>query len=93
MEDLLNRLIISSKIRYSYIIAYPKIFVQFLNNKFRHIEEFNGNKFDIHLNPLENQESMKYHVYEMSSLVDIEPSERQRKELIVECLINNKLID
>ncbi len=36
---------------------------------------------------------MKYHVYEMSSLVDIEPSERQRKELIVECLINNKLID
>lgn len=52
MEDLLNRLIISPKIKYSYIIAYPKIFVEFLNSKFKHVEEFIGNKFDIHFNPL-----------------------------------------
>lgn len=37
MEDLLNRFIISPKIKYSYIIAYPKIFVEFLNSKFKHV--------------------------------------------------------
>ena len=52
MEDLLNKLIISSRIRYSYVIAYPTIFVNFLNSKFKQVQEFVDNKFDIHLNPL-----------------------------------------
>lgn len=38
MEDLLNRLIISSRIRYSYVMAYPTIFVNFLNYKFRQVQ-------------------------------------------------------
>jgi len=56
MEELLNKLIISPKIGYSEIIAYPKVFVNYLNSKFKHPQELiNGDKFDLSLNPLFNE--------------------------------------
>lgn len=36
---------------------------------------------------------MKFHVYELSEVVNLKFSERQKKELIIDCLVNNKLID
>ncbi len=55
MEELLNRLIVSSRIKFSEIIAYPRSFVNFLNSKFKEAEEYqNGSKFDLNLNPLSN---------------------------------------
>ena len=34
------------------MIAYPTIFVDFLNYKFRQVQEIVVNKFDIHSTPL-----------------------------------------
>lgn len=56
MEELLNRLIISSKITYSEIIAYPHIFVDFLDSKFkRPLFYHSHDKFDMNLHPIYNE--------------------------------------
>lgn len=77
MEELLNRLIVSPKVKFSEIIAYPRIFVKFLNSKFKEPHEYlNGDKFDLNLNPLSNNESMNFHMYSMNSIMGLESSTR-----------------
>ena len=94
MEELLNRLILSSKIKYSEIIAYPQIFVRFLNQKFKKPDVYlNGDKFDLNINPIKNLESINFHLYSMNALLGIESSTRVRKNIIVNCLSTNRLIN
>lgn len=46
--------------------------VEFLNFKFKHPEEYiNADKFDLNLNPLYNDESINFHVYELHSILGI----------------------
>ena len=94
MEEMLNRLILSNKIKYSEIIAYPKQLVEFLNLKFKHPEEYiNADKFDLDLNPLYNSESINFHVYELHSILGIDSSMKHKKEMILDILTKNDLID
>lgn len=77
MEELLNRLIISSKITYSEIIAYPRIFVDFLDSKFkRPLEYMVPDKFDMNCHPLYNEESMSFHAYVMNNILGVPESSR-----------------
>jgi hypothetical protein len=56
MEELLNRLIISTKITYSEIIAYPRIFVDFLDSRFkRPLYYMAPDRFDMNCHPLYNE--------------------------------------
>lgn len=47
------------------------MFVSFLNSKFKEPKIFICNKFDLDLHPLYNEDSMKFHMYELSSLIGL----------------------
>lgn len=46
----------------------------------------------MHFNPLYNQESMLCHVYEMHSILNIDPSKRIQKALIIQSLIDDNIV-
>lgn len=85
MEELLDKLILNPRIKCNEIIAYPKIFVEYLNSKFRTPEDLIGARqsFDLRYHPLYNQESMYYHIYEIHALLGIETSKREQKAMII----------
>jgi hypothetical protein len=67
--------------------------VEHLNFKFKNPEEYiNALKFDLNLNPLYNEESINFHVYEMHSILGIDSSMAEKKEMIFEILRKNNIV-
>jgi hypothetical protein len=93
MEEFLSRLVISSRLKFSEIVAYPRPFVGFLNSKFRQPGDYaRGEKFDLNVNPLSNSESMNFHMYSMNGVMGLETTTRETKSVVVNSLLSSKLI-
>jgi hypothetical protein len=68
--------------------------VDFLDSKFkRPLYYLAPDKFDMNFNPLYNEESMSFHTYLMNNILGVESSTREKRSMIIECLIRNNLID
>lgn len=50
-------------------------------------------KFDMNCNPLYNEESMSFHTYAMNNFLGVESSTREKRNLIIDCLLRNNLIN
>jgi hypothetical protein len=61
---MLNKLVVNPKIKYSEIVASPKVFIDFLKSKLVSTDDLvRDHEFDLHLHPLHNKESMYYLIY------------------------------
>lgn len=93
ISELLSKLIIHPKVKYNQMHANPKPFLDFLKSKFKNpMELTRENYFDLHENPLYNQESMFYLVYEINALLGIETSKREQKAMIINNMVEENII-
>lgn len=75
-------------------MAYPPVFINFLDSKFkRPLHYMVPDKFDMNCNPLYNEESMSFHTYAMNNFLGVESSTREKRNLIIDCLLRNNLIN
>ncbi len=75
-------------------MAYPPVFINFLDSKFkRPLHYMVPDKFDMNFNPLYNEESMSFHTYAMNNFLGVESSTREKRNLIIDCLLRNNLIN
>ena len=88
LSEMLEKMVVSPLIKYSELVVSPRIFVEYLQSKLKFPQDFvRDGEFKMHLSPLYNQESMYCHIYEMHSLLHIDPSKREQKALIIKNLI------
>lgn len=90
---MLEKLVVNPLIKYSELVVSPRLFVEYLQSKLKFPQEFvRDGEFKMHLSPLYNQESMYCHIYEMHSLLRIDPSKREQKALIIKNLIEENIL-
>jgi hypothetical protein len=95
MEDLLEKLILHPKIKYSETIANPKFIFEIFDKKMikpmhQNIPEIG---FNINKVPFSNKDSIEFHKYQINVLLEIERSERDQKRQTLKIMMDNGIID
>lgn len=75
MEELMEKIILHPKTKYSETIVYPKVLLELLEEKMiRPFGRIQEKGFNINKDVLQNRDSIQFHKYELNVLLGIERS-------------------